>query len=75
MRPLLFINDVATCISSGSNISIFAHDVALNSIIITAAVDYGHHQEDLDATAECIREKDLQFMATKCKTMLISRMW
>ena len=75
LGPLLFItyiNDVATCISSGSNVNMFADDIALYRIIKTAA-DYVHLQEDVDATSECIQEKDLQFNATKCKTMLISR--
>ena len=72
MGPLLFItciNDVVTCISSGSDVNMFADDIALYRIIKTA-VD---HLRDVDATAECIREKDLQFNATKCKTMLVSR--
>ena len=64
MGPLLFIiyiklNDVATCISSDSDVNMFADDIALYRVIKTAA-DYVCLQEDVDATAACIQEKDLQ---------------
>ena len=74
LDPVLFItfSDVATCISSGSDMNMFADDIALYRIIKTAA-DYVHLLEDVNATSECIWEKDLQFNATKCKTMPISR--
>ena len=65
-------HDVATCVSFGSNVNMFADDIALYHIIKTAA-DYAYLQEDVDATAKCIQEKDLQFNATKRKMMLISR--
>ena len=51
----------------------FADDIALYYRIIKTAAEYVHLQEDVSATSECIREKDLQFNATKCKTMPISR--
>ena len=47
------INDVATCTSSGSNVNMFADDIALYHIIKTFT-DYAHL---LDATSECIRRK------------------
>ena len=75
LGPLLFItfiNDITIRISSGSDVNMFADDIALYRIIKTAA-DYAHLQEDVDATSACIQEKKLKFNATKCKTMLISR--
>ena len=75
LGPLLFIvyvNDVAACISSDSDVNMFADDIAPNHVIKTA-VDYVHLQAGIDATSACIQEKDLQFNANKCKTMLTSR--
>ena len=75
LGPLLFItyiNDITTRIPSGSDVNMFADDIALYRIIKTAA-DYALLQEDVDATSACIQEKTLKFNATKCKTMLITR--
>ncbi len=74
LGPLLFItyiNDVATCISSGSDVNMFADDIALYRVIRSAA-DYVHLQEDVDVISDCIQEKDLQFNANNAK-LLISR--
>ena len=68
LGPLLFIayiNDVATCISSGSDVNMFADDIVLYRAIRSAA-DYVHLQEDVDVISDCIQEKDLQFNAKQC---------
>ena len=75
LGPLLFItyiNDVSTVISHGSKINLFADDVALYRVIRTSN-DYNCLQTDVDAVGHCISQKYLQFNASKCKVMLISR--
>ena len=75
LGPLLFIiyiNDVATVTSSGTDANMFADDIALHRIIKTSS-DYVHLQEDIDSVSNCIHHKHLQFNASKCKLMLISK--
>ena len=68
----MYINDVATCILTDSDVNMFADDIALYRIIKTAD-DYVHLQEDIDSTSTCIQQKDLQFNGNKCKMIFISR--
>ncbi len=75
LGPLLFIcyiNDVTSVISSGSEINMFADDIVLYRII-TSSSDFVHLQQDIDSLSMCITEKQLQFNATKCRQMFISR--
>lgn len=75
LGPLLFIiyiNDVATVISPTSDANMFADDIALYRVIKTTS-DYVHLQEDINSVSHCIHHKQLQFNASKCKMMLISK--
>ena len=75
LGPLLFIcyiNDVTAVISSGSEINLFADDIVLYRII-TSPSDFVHLQQDIDSLSSCVTDKQLQFNATKCRQMLISR--
>ena len=71
LGPLLFIcyiNDVASIISEGSDMNLFADDIALYRVIKSPA-DYNLLQDD----ANVISAKYLHFNKTKCRTMLITR--
>jgi len=75
LGPLLFIcytNDVATAISSDSDVNMFADDIALYCIIKTPA-DYTHLQSDINSICSCIQQRLLQFNLAKCKLMFIPR--
>jgi len=75
LGPLLFIrhiNDVATAISSDSDVNMFADDIALYRIIKTPA-DYTHLQSDINSICSCMHRKLLQFNLAKCKLMFITR--
>ena len=75
LGPLLFIcyiNDVTTVVSSGSEINLFADDIVLYRII-TSPSDYVQLQQDIDSLSTCVAVKHLQFNATKCRQMLITR--
>ena len=75
LGPLLFIsyiNDIATAISSDSEINMFADDITLYRIIKTR-MDYVHLQNDINSISSCLEQKHLQFSAAKCKIMFISR--
>ena len=73
LDPLWFvsyINDVATAISSDSDVNMFANDIALYHVIRTRT-DYIYLQED--AVSTCIGQKFLHFNTNKYKLMLITR--
>ena len=75
LGPLLFvmyINDVATTISQGSMINMFADDIAYYRIIQSQS-DYDIVQKDVDYTSSFISCKLLEFSANKCRVMLLSR--
>lgn len=75
LGPLLFIcyiNEVTSVVSSESEVNLFADDIVLYRII-TSPSDYVHLQQDIDALSLCVMDKQLQFNATKCRQMLISR--
>ena len=75
LGPLLFIlyiNDVVNTISPGIDLNMFADDMALYRIICTT-MDYTLLQNDVHSISDSIRSKHLQFNASKCKTMFISR--
>ena len=75
LGPLLFIlyiNDAVHTISEGSDLNMFADDIALYRIIRTTT-DYMLLQRDVHSVSGCIKSKRLQFNAKKCKVMLISR--
>ena len=75
LGPLMFIcyiNDVASVVSPGSDISLFADDIALYRIIRSSS-DYLELQTDIDSITTCIESKYLKFNASKCKYMLVSR--
>ena len=72
--PLLFIcyiNDVASVASEGSDMSLFADDIALYRVIKTPA-DYVALQ-DVNSVSTVISYKYLHFNKTKCRTILLSR--
>ena len=75
LGPLLFvtyINNVATAISSDSDVNMFADNSALYRVIRTR-VDYIHLQEDVISVYTCIGQKFLHFNTNKYKLMLITR--
>ena len=75
LGPLLFIsyiNDIATAISSDSEINMFADDITLYRVIKTRN-DYVHFQNDINSISSCLEQKHLKFSAAKCKIMFISR--
>ena len=75
LGPLLFIlyiNDVVHTISEGSDLNMFADDIALYRTIRTTS-DYMLLQRDVHSVSGCIKSKRLQFNPKKCKLMLISR--
>ena len=75
LGPLLFvsyINNVATAISSDSDVNMFANDIALYHVIRTRT-DYIHLQEDFSSVSTCIGQKFLHFNTNKCILMLITR--
>jgi len=66
MLFLSYINNVATAISSDSDVNMFAGDSALYCVIRTRA-DYIH------SVSTCIGQKCLHFNTNNCKLMLITR--
>ena len=75
LGPLLFvmcINDVATTISQGSMINMFADDIAYYRIIQSQS-DYDIVQKDVDYISSFMSCKLLEFNANKCRVMLLSR--
>ena len=75
LGPLLFvmyINDVATTISQGSMINMFADDIAYYRIIQSQS-DYVIVQKDVDCISSFMSCKLLEFNSNKCRIMLLSR--
>ena len=75
LGPLLFviyINDVANCISGGSKINLFADDIALYRII-TSHDDYSVLQSDVNSIDSCLSAKHLTLNPKKCCCLFISR--
>ena len=73
LGPLLFISyisDVTSVVSAESEINMFADDIALYRMILSAA-DYNQLQLDIDSVPSFIVGKYLKFNARKCKYMLI----
>lgn len=69
---ICYVNEVTSVVSSESEVNLFADDIVLYHII-TSPSDYMHLQQDIDALSLCVMDKQLQFNATKCRQMLISR--
>ena len=69
---ICYINDVASVASEGSDMSLFADDIALYRVIKTPA-DYVALQDDVNSVSTVISSKYLHFNKTKCRTMLLSR--
>ena len=55
---VIYINDVANCISGGSKINLFADDIALYGII-TNHDDYSALQSDVNSIDSCLSAKHL----------------
>ena len=55
---VIYINDVANCISGGSKINLFADDIALYRII-TSHDDYSVLQLDVNSIDSCLSAKHL----------------
>ena len=75
LGPLLFViylNDVADCISGGSKINLFADDIALYRII-TNPDDYLTLQADVNAIKSTLTTKYLTLNPKKCCCLFISR--
>ena len=75
LGPLLFIsyiNDVATTILPNSEVNMFADDIALYRIIRSVS-DYTNLQNDINSISSCIKHKHLQFNASKCRLMFITK--
>lgn len=69
LGPLLFvtyINNVTSVVSTGSELNLFADDIALFRIIKRAA-DYAQLQTDVDSISSFISRKHLKFNAKKCR--------
>ena len=60
----MYINNVVTTISSGSEINMFADDIALYRII-TSTNDYAVLQEDISAITSFFNYKHLNFNEDK----------
>ena len=70
---IIYINHIiAMSISPNSYANLFADDIALYRVIKTSS-DYVRLQEDINSVSTCIRHKQLQFNANKCKLMLITK--
>ena len=75
LGPLLFIlyiNDVATAVSTESEVNMFADDVALYRVI-RSSLDYSRLQDDINSISACIKSKYLKFNTNKCKLMLVTK--
>ena len=75
LGPLLFIlyiNNISTIISPGSELNMFADDVALYRIINSVS-DYTALQGDINSISSFMDHKHLNFNVDKCRVMLISR--
>ena len=75
LGPLLFItyiNDIAALVSEGSNINMFADDIALYRII-KSPLDYTMLQKDINAIAFSLHVKQLSLNEDKCCYLFISR--
>ena len=75
LGPLLFIiylNDVVSCISADSKISLFADDIALYRVI-NSPDNYADLQADIDAVNTCLTAKYLTLNPRKCCYMFLSR--
>ena len=75
LGPLLFIlyiNDVATAVSTESEANMFADDVALYRVI-RSSLDYSRLQDDINSISACIKSKYLKFNTNKCKLMLVTK--
>ena len=67
LGPLLFIcyiNDVASIISEGSDMNLFADDIALYRVIKSPA-DYNFLKDDVNSVSNVISAKYLHFNKTK----------
>ena len=69
---LLYLNDVAHCISGESQVNFYADDIALYRII-RSPEDYIFLQADIDAVAACLETKLLTLNARKCCYLFLSR--
>ena len=67
-----YINDVATVVSPGSEINMFADDIALYRIIKTA-LNYRALQDDVNSIGSLMAIKHIEFNADKCRTIIVSR--
>ena len=75
LGPLLFlvyINEVSNQASDGSNIVLFADDIALYRVI-TSTNNYAQLQSDIDSIADWVEESRLSLHSGKCCAMLFSR--
>ena len=75
LGPLLFlvyINEVTSQVSVGSNVVLFADDIALYRVITTPD-DYVQLQSDVNSIADWIEEYHLKLHFGKCCAMLFTR--
>ena len=69
---LIFIDDVVSQVSPGSQRSLFADNMALYRPI-QATIDYSILQNDISSIASWIKSRSLSLQPKKCCAMLISR--
>ena len=69
---IIFINEIAHQISSGSSISLFADDIALYRPILSD-MDFSTLQRDVNAIVTWINISLLSLQPAKCCSMLVSR--
>ena len=65
---ILYINDIATAVSTESEVNMFADDVALYRVI-RSSIDYCHLQNYINSISGCVKGKYLQFNTNKCKAV------
>ena len=69
---LIYINDVATQVSPGSSISLFADDMALYRPICST-VDFSVVQYDISSISLWIKNNFLSLQPAKCHAMMLTR--
>lgn len=69
---LLYINEVTSQVSDGSNAILIADDIALYRVL-TSPDDYVQRQSDINSIADGIEEYHLTLHSGKCWGMLFTR--
>ncbi len=68
----MYINDVTNQVHTGCLISLYADDILMH-LKISCAADFSVLQQNIDNVSAWISSQHMNFNATKCKYMVISR--